>query len=192
MVLTVQGEEHSDWINKLPDFEAVTNSLAHGSSSLTPGTLLHGKESENIFDEVINLSSERDHHQRKTPNTIEEDEEDGGEPRHDGAGRRHGGDHHGLRRGSSPTQLQGVTTSIVSCASCNIAYGGGITQRMICAGEEEGGNDSCQGDSGGTLVEGSTQYSIVSWGRGCACPSYPGVFDNVANLRSWVTQVTGV
>ncbi|XP_049779308.1 trypsin alpha-3-like [Schistocerca cancellata] len=94
--------------------------------------------------------------------------------------------------GSSPTQLQAVTTSIVARASCNIAYGGEITQRMICAGEDEGGKDSCQGDSGGPLVEGSTQYGIVSWGRGCAQAGYPGVYANVANLRSWVTEVTGV
>ncbi|XP_049861895.1 trypsin delta-like [Schistocerca gregaria] len=94
--------------------------------------------------------------------------------------------------GSSPLQLQAVTTSIVARTSCNSAYGGEITWRMICAGEDAGGKDSCQGDSGGPLVEGSTQYGIVSWGRGCALPGYPGVYANVANLRSWVTQVSGV
>ncbi|XP_049861894.1 trypsin delta-like, partial [Schistocerca gregaria] len=94
--------------------------------------------------------------------------------------------------GSSPIQLQAVTTYVVDRASCNLAYNGGITQRLICAGEDEGGKDSCQGDSGGPLVEGSTQYGIVSWGRGCAQAGYPGVYANMANLRSWVTQVTGM
>ncbi|XP_049957858.1 trypsin delta-like [Schistocerca serialis cubense] len=93
--------------------------------------------------------------------------------------------------GSSPT-AQAVTTSIVARTACNSAYGGEIAWHMICASEDAGGKDSCQGDSGGPLVEGSTQYGIVSWGRGCALPGCPGVNAIVVNLRSWVTQVTGV
>nr|DAA64573.1 TPA_exp: trypsin 2A [Locusta migratoria] len=92
--------------------------------------------------------------------------------------------------GSSPTQLQAVTTSVVARSTCNSAYGGEITDRMICAGET--GKDSCQGDSGGPLVSGSTQYGIVSWGYGCAEEGYPGVYSNVAALRDWVTEAAGV
>ncbi|XP_049809287.1 trypsin-3-like [Schistocerca nitens] len=90
-------------------------------------------------------------------------------------------------RGSTPPP-----PSFVARASCNPAYGGRITQRMICSGEDEGGKHSCQGDSGGPLVEGSTQYGIVSWGRGCAQAGYPGVYANVANLRSSISQVSAV
>ncbi|XP_049808910.1 trypsin-1-like [Schistocerca nitens] len=92
---------------------------------------------------------------------------------------------------SSPTQLQAVTTHIVERSVCNEAYDG-ITDSMICAGEEEGGLDSCQGDSGGPLVEGSTQYGVVSWGYGCAEAGFPGVYSNVPAARSWITEKTGV
>ncbi|XP_049809290.1 trypsin delta-like [Schistocerca nitens] len=94
--------------------------------------------------------------------------------------------------GNHTEQLLAVTTHIVERSECNAAYGGRITERMICAGEKEGGKDSCQGDSGGPLVVGSTQYGVVSWGTGCAYPGYPGVYSNVPAVRSWITEITGV
>ncbi|XP_049957861.1 trypsin-7-like [Schistocerca serialis cubense] len=94
--------------------------------------------------------------------------------------------------GNSTEQLQAVTTHIVERSECNESYGGRITERMICAGEKEGGKDSCQGDSGGPLVVGTTQYGVVSWGTGCAYPGYPGVYSNVPAVRSWITETTGV
>jgi trypsin len=63
---------------------------------------------------------------------------------------------------------------------------------MICAGVTGGGKDSCQGDSGGPLVVGDRQVGIVSWGVGCAEADYPGVYSNIATLRSFVTEETGV
>ena len=45
-----------------------------------------------------------------------------------------------------------VEVPLVPFERCNQAYGGGITDTMICAGLKNGGKDSCQGDSGGPLV----------------------------------------
>ena len=60
-----------------------------------------------------------------------------------------------------------------------------ITDYMICAGDV--GRDSCQGDSGGPLsVLGQddrySQIGIVSWGKGCAKPGYPGVYTRLTAL----------
>ena len=63
---------------------------------------------------------------------------------------------------------------------------------MICAGVPGGGKGACQGDSGGPLVVGGRLVGIVSWGAGCADARYPGVYSDVATLRSFVTEQTGV
>jgi len=63
---------------------------------------------------------------------------------------------------------------------------------MICAAVTGGGKDDCQGDSGSPLVVGGQLAGIVSWGVGCADAEYPGVYSNVATVKSFVTQETGV
>ncbi|XP_047118544.1 trypsin alpha-3-like [Schistocerca piceifrons] len=93
--------------------------------------------------------------------------------------------------GSASNTLLAVNVQIIDRNTCNRSYGY-ITSRMICAGVTGGGKDSCQGDSGGPLVTGSTQVGIVSFGEGCGLANYPGVYANVANLRSWIQQATGV
>ncbi|PNF41029.1 hypothetical protein B7P43_G08502 [Cryptotermes secundus] len=101
-----------------------------------------------------------------------------------------------LSSGSSslPTVLQAVTVKIVASADCSAAYDsyGGITENMICAAVSGGGKDACQGDSGGPLVAGGNLVGIVSWGVGCAEANYPGVYSNVAALKDFVTEQTGV
>ncbi|XP_038627381.1 acrosin-like [Tachyglossus aculeatus] len=71
-----------------------------------------------------------------------------------------------------------------------------VTRNMLCAGFEEGGRDSCQGDSGGALVCSSragekwSQLGIVSWGEGCARPGKPGIYTSVFNYLNWIKAVT--
>jgi trypsin len=93
-----------------------------------------------------------------------------------------------------PSELCAVEVYITSHAECDNAYAayGGITVNIVCAGVTGGGKDACQGDSGGPLVVGGILVGIVSWGAGCAEPDYPGVYSNVAALKSFVTEITGV
>merc|ERR1711915_350945 len=93
--------------------------------------------------------------------------------------------------GSTPSSLRSVTVPIVSDQECRDAYGqNDVDDSMICAGLPEGGKDSCQGDSGGPLAcsdTGSTYLAgIVSWGYGCARPSYPGVYCEVSYYVDWI------
>ncbi|ALC40487.1 CG17571, partial [Drosophila busckii] len=89
--------------------------------------------------------------------------------------------------GSIPDTLQEVFVDIISpdmCASSKYGYGSQIKATMICAAAS--GKDACQGDSGGPLAANNVLVGVVSWGIGCAQPNYPGVYANVADLRSWV------
>jgi trypsin len=96
--------------------------------------------------------------------------------------------------GSLALQLQAVEVDIISRAACSSAYAsyGGITENIISAGVTGGGKDACCGDEDGPLVVGGQLIGIVSWGIGCAEPNYPGVYSNVATLKSFVTEQTGV
>lgn len=97
--------------------------------------------------------------------------------------------------GPFPEQLHAVSVPIVSNERCNIFYnviGWTITETMICAGYDEGGRDACNMDSGGPLTANGQLVGIVSWGAGCAQPNFPGVYANVANLRSFITEISGI
>uniref|UniRef100_W5LV78 Peptidase S1 domain-containing protein n=1 Tax=Lepisosteus oculatus TaxID=7918 RepID=W5LV78_LEPOC len=96
--------------------------------------------------------------------------------------------------------LQEVQLPIMGNRQCgclnDMAFGSGsITANMICAGELHGGKDSCQGDSGGPLVckQGSAwvQAGVVSFGRGCARPSLPGVYTRVSQYKDWINGQVG-
>ncbi|MBI4350176.1 MAG: serine protease [Elusimicrobia bacterium] len=92
--------------------------------------------------------------------------------------------------GSLARLLQKVTVPFVSGDKCSAAYPGKITDRMICAGFENGGKDACQGDSGGPLFTDSgnqrTLVGVVSWGKGCARPYYYGVYSKVNAVTGWI------
>jgi trypsin len=60
---------------------------------------------------------------------------------------------------------------------------------MICAGAPEGAR---QIDFGGPLACGGQLVGIASWGLSCSLPEYPGIYSNVATLKDFITQETGV
>lgn len=98
-----------------------------------------------------------------------------------------------------PNMLQKVSIPLVTMTECNkaAAYGGDITERMLCAGLPQGGKDSCQGDSGGPLVITGADgkhvlVGIVSWGEGCARPNKYGVYSKVNAALDWIFEKSGV
>lgn len=95
--------------------------------------------------------------------------------------------------------LRAVEVPIVNQTKCNNNYKmlGGITPRMLCAGYESGGFDSCGGDSGGPLAcagqNGSVKLQgVVSWGYGCGAPHFMGIYSKVSVLRDWIQEKTGI
>jgi len=93
-----------------------------------------------------------------------------------------------------PQVLRKVVVPFVTQDACNESYRGEITDRMICAGLEEGGKDSCQGDSGGPLVTKRNGKNflvgVVSWGEGCARSGKYGVYSKVNVITDWISQNT--
>ncbi|KAM9331582.1 serine protease 27-like [Symphorus nematophorus] len=97
--------------------------------------------------------------------------------------------------GSISNVLQEVNVPIVGNNECRCSYSNLITENMLCAGLRSGGKDSCGGDGGGPLVtkNGSiwVQGGVVSFGRGCALPNFPGVYTRVSNYVDWIRNITG-
>ncbi|XP_069015081.1 serine protease 27-like [Embiotoca jacksoni] len=96
--------------------------------------------------------------------------------------------------GNLPNILQEVNVPIVGNNKCNCSYEdiAGITENMICAGLENGGKDSCNGDGGGPLMSKDggrwVQSGIVSFGVGCALPRRPGVYARVSQYQEWILE----
>ena len=47
---------------------------------------------------------------------------------------------------------------------------------------------SCDGDSGGPLLEDGTVVGLVSWGDGCARHGRPGVYARVSSAYDWIRR----
>ncbi|GBP00912.1 Serine proteinase stubble [Eumeta japonica] len=100
--------------------------------------------------------------------------------------------------GVLPSILQEVQVPIVSndrCKSMFLRAGRHefIPDIFLCAGHEQGGHDSCQGDTGGPLqVRGKDQKyflaGIISWGIGCGEANLPGVCTRISKFVPWILQ----
>ncbi|XP_034027516.1 trypsin [Thalassophryne amazonica] len=89
-----------------------------------------------------------------------------------------------------PSLLHTVKIPIFSNEKCNSSesFNGMITDNMVCAGYQDAGKDACLGDSGGPLVCEGRIYGLVSWGKGCGYPQYPGVYTAVSKFRRWIDK----
>lgn len=98
------------------------------------------------------------------------------------------------RSSSTGSFLQEVAIKQIPDDVCNgdSMFRGYIkTNIMLCAGEEDGGKDACNGDSGGPLIQKMSdgrmiQVGIVSFGSGCARANRPGIYTRVSSYTSWI------
>jgi secreted trypsin-like serine protease len=91
--------------------------------------------------------------------------------------------------GGQQRYLLKAQVPFVGDASCRQSYPNLIVNEEICAGLTQGGIDTCQGDSGGPMFRRDSanawiQVGIVSWGRGCARPNFPGVYTEVSTFAT--------
>ncbi|XP_015246646.1 PREDICTED: uncharacterized protein LOC107095171 [Cyprinodon variegatus] len=89
--------------------------------------------------------------------------------------------------------LQEVELQIVGNKECSCHNQDNITENMICAGLDLGGNNSCQGrEAGGPLVvfNGFTwvQGGLASFRDDCAVPQKLGVFNRVSKYEKWINE----
>ncbi|KAM6422612.1 alpha- and beta-fibrinogenase OhS1-like [Liasis olivaceus] len=84
-----------------------------------------------------------------------------------------------------------VEIQIVHNQVCQAAYPQQtVTNNTLCAGDLEGGKDSCEGDSGGPLLCNGEFQGIVSWGGfPCAKLLEPGIYIKVINYIEWIQGI---
>jgi len=95
------------------------------------------------------------------------------------------------------SKLREVAVNVISPDVCSQPdwYGDVFDkQSMICAGHEEGGKDTCSGDSGGPLqclgpsgrwtLAGATSFG----GSVCAESKKPGVYTKIAAYLDWIKK----
>ncbi|GFY73921.1 proclotting enzyme, partial [Trichonephila inaurata madagascariensis] len=95
--------------------------------------------------------------------------------------------------GKASPVLRQVTIPVWDNDECDKVYRfERITESFLCAGSPENGEDACQGDSGGPLMtinEGRWEViGIVSWGRRCGDPTFPGVYTRVTTYLDWINE----
>jgi trypsin len=92
------------------------------------------------------------------------------------------------------TTLQEVAFPIVESEKCRKAHENEPykvnTTTMVCAGIDDGSQSPCYGDSGGPLgVMNNNRFTlvgVVSFGKKCGEPGYPGIFARVSNYLDWI------
>ncbi|EDS42870.1 trypsin 5G1 [Culex quinquefasciatus] len=63
-----------------------------------------------------------------------------------------------------------------------------VTDRLICAGSDEGGDNLSYGDVGGPLLEGHTLLGVASYSYGDGWYIYPAIFGRVSSVLGWINS----
>ena len=90
--------------------------------------------------------------------------------------------------------LRHVSFSIQSDQLCINKSGIQVnTTTAFCAGDGRGGDDACQGDSGGACVRelGNSKWvviGVVSWGNGCAQKDQYGYYTRIHPFLDWIKE----
>ena len=94
-----------------------------------------------------------------------------------------------------PLILQLGNVSTVPNCNSNSKYADLIESQLCSVGDFINGKytDTCQADSGGPLVckSGFSGYiltGLVSYGKGCGEPDYPGVYTRVGYYLNWIME----
>ncbi|GJQ80526.1 hypothetical protein Trydic_g12417 [Trypoxylus dichotomus] len=89
-----------------------------------------------------------------------------------------------------PNNLQHLNTQTITNAACQSHWGSLVTASQICA-LTQAGQGSCNGDSGGPLIQSSNraQIGIVSFGHASGCAvGWPDVYARVSSFIAWITS----
>uniref|UniRef100_A0A194ARJ3 Snake venom serine protease n=1 Tax=Agkistrodon piscivorus TaxID=8715 RepID=A0A194ARJ3_9SAUR len=81
--------------------------------------------------------------------------------------------------------------NILDHAVCRAAYPTLLAESStVCAGIQQGGKDTCGGDSGGPLICNGQIQGIVSWGaHPCGQVLNPGVYTKVFDYTDWIQSI---
>ncbi|XP_053305248.1 acrosin-like [Spea bombifrons] len=96
----------------------------------------------------------------------------------------------------SSDMLQEAPVNLIPVESCNRPtwYNGSLGEYNLCARHEQGGIDTCEGDSGGPLmcqIHKTKFYTVVgisSRGSGCTQNKNPGVYTSTQFYLEWILK----
>ncbi|XP_021023052.1 kallikrein 1-related peptidase b3-like [Mus caroli] len=84
-----------------------------------------------------------------------------------------------------PDDLQCVNLKLLPNKDCDKTREMKVTDVMLCAGDMDGGKDTCKGDSGGPLICDGVLQGIKSWGY-FPCGILPSIYNKLVKFNTWI------